>query len=64
MVKTLLANAVHMGSIPGSRISHGEGNGNPLEYFCLEKSHGQKNLAGYRPLGHKESDMTEHIGTI
>ena len=35
MVKTLLANAVHMGSIPGSRISHGEGNGNPLQYSCL-----------------------------
>ena len=23
------------------------------------KSHGQKNLAGYSPWGHKESDMTE-----
>ena len=25
-----------MGSIPGSGRSHGEGNGYPLEYFCLE----------------------------
>ena len=23
------------------------------------KFHGQRNLAGYRPWGHKESDMTE-----
>ena len=23
------------------------------------ESHGQRNLAGYSPLGHKESDMTE-----
>ena len=60
MVKTLLANAVHMGSIPGSRISHGEGNGNPLQYFCLEKSHGQSSLSGYSPWGLKELDMIEH----
>ena len=25
-----------MGSIPGSGISPGEGNGNPLQYSCLE----------------------------
>ena len=25
-----------VGSIPGSGISHGEGNGNPLQYSCLE----------------------------
>ena len=24
------------GSIPGSRRSPGEGNGNPLQYYCLE----------------------------
>ena len=24
------------GSIPGSGRSHGEGNGNPLQYSCLE----------------------------
>ena len=32
-------NACHMGdlgSIPGSGISPGEGNGNPLQYPCLE----------------------------
>ena len=26
-----------MGSIPGSGRSPGEGNGNPLQYSCLEK---------------------------
>ena len=25
-----------MGSVPGSGRSPGEGNGNPLQYFCLE----------------------------
>ena len=27
--------------------------------FLLEKSHGQRSLAGYSPRGFKESDMTE-----
>ena len=26
---------------------------NPFQYSCLEKSHGQRSLAGYRPWGHK-----------
>ena len=33
--------------------------------FLLGESHGQRSLAGYRPLGHKELDrteMTEHAG--
>ena len=29
------ANAGDVGSIPGSGRSHGEGKGNPLQYFCL-----------------------------
>ena len=29
-------NKVDLGSIPGSGISPGEGNGNPLQYSCLE----------------------------
>ena len=37
------------GSIPGLGKSPGEGNGNPLHYSCLEKSHGQRSLAGYTP---------------
>ena len=45
--------------IPGSGRSPGEGNGYPLQHFCLGKSHGQRSVAGYSPWGHKESDMTE-----
>ena len=37
--------------IPGSGRSPKEGNGNPLQYSCLEKSHGQRNLAGYKSMG-------------
>ena len=36
MVKNPSANAGDMGSIPGSRRSPGEGNGNPLPSSCLE----------------------------
>ena len=43
--------------------SPGEGNGNPLQYSCLENPHGQRNLAGYRPLDSKESDTTERLST-
>ena len=30
----------------------GEGNGNPLQYACSEKSCGQRSLVGYSPWGH------------
>ena len=36
VVKNLPANAGDMGLIPGSGRSPGEGNGNPLQYSCLE----------------------------
>ena len=35
-VKASACNAGDLGSIPGSGISPGEGNGNPLQYSCLE----------------------------
>ena len=54
-------NAGDPGSIPGSGRSPGEGNGNPLQYSCLEKSHGWRNLVGFSPWGHKESDTTERL---
>ena len=38
MVKHLPANAGDPGSIPGLGRSPGEGNGNPLQYSCLENS--------------------------
>ena len=49
VVKNLPANTGDEGSIPGSGRSPGEGNGNPLQYFCLEKFHEQKILVGYSP---------------
>ena len=36
-VKNLPANAGDTGLIPGSGRSTGRGNGNPLQYSCLEK---------------------------
>ena len=39
----------------------GEGSGNPLQYSCLEKSHGWRSLVGCSPWGHKESDTTEQL---
>ena len=36
MVKHLAYNAGDLGSIPGSGRSSGKGNGNPLQYSCLE----------------------------
>ena len=33
----------------------------PTPVFLPEKSQGQRNLAGYRPWGHKESDRTEQL---
>ena len=49
------------GSIPGLGKSPEEGNGNPLQYSCLEKSHGQQSLVGYSPWGRKELDTTERL---
>ena len=48
-----------MGLIPGSGGSPGVGNGNLLQYSCLENTQGQRSLVGYSPRGCKESDMTE-----
>ena len=59
--KVSVYNAGDLGSIPGLGRSPGEGNGNPLQYYCLEKSHGQRSLVGYSPWGHIESDTTERL---
>ena len=56
-------NVGDLGSIPGSGRSPGEGNGNPLQYSCLENLHGQRSLAAYSPWGHRESDTTEWLST-
>ena len=41
----------------------GEGNGNPLQYSCLENPHKQWSLVGHSPWYHKELDMTERLST-
>ena len=53
-------NAGKPGSIPESGRSPGGGNGNPLHYSCLEKSHGQRSLVGYIPWV-AESDTIEQL---
>ena len=41
--------------------SFGEGNGNPFQCSCLEKSHGRRSLVSCSPWGRRESDMTEQL---
>ena len=60
VVKNLPANAGDTGLIPGS----GGGNSNPHPIFFPGKSHGQRNLEGYNPWGHKELDTTEHKAAL
>ena len=57
MVKKPPANAGDMGLIPGLGRPPGEGNGNPLQYFCMENPL-DRGPAGYSPCGCKESNMT------
>ena len=63
-VKNLPANANaedvrDLGSIPGWRRFPGEGNGNLLQYSCLEITMDRGAWPGYSPWGRKELDMTE-----
>ena len=47
------------GLIPGKGRSPRGGQGNPLQYSCLENPHGQRSLMGYGPQSCKESDRPE-----
>ena len=49
------------GSIPGSGRSPGEGNGNPLQYACLENSMDGGAWWATVHGGHKVSDTTERL---
>ena len=65
--KKSAANA-DLGLTLGSGRSSGEGNGYPLQYSCLRKSHGQRRVAGYSPWGHKSwirlGDSTTTVSLI
>ena len=50
-------NAGDAGLIPGLGRSPGEGNGNPLQYSCLENPM-ERSLASYSPWGRK---TVEHV---
>ena len=52
VVKNPPAKAGDVDSIPGLGRSPGGGNGNPLQYFCLED---------YSPWDHKELDTIEQV---
>ena len=49
------------GSIPGLGRSPGEGNGNPLQYSCLENSMDQGAWWAIGPWGHKELCTAEQL---
>ena len=60
------------GSIPGSGRSSGEGNGNPLQYSCLENLMDGKEPAGLQSMGsvlassvqQSESIIQIHVSTL
>ena len=62
VVKNTPDNAGDPSSIPGSGRSPEEGNGNPLQYSCLEKSHKQRSQEGYSLWGRRvwHNWTTEH----
>ena len=49
--KNLPANVGHLGSIPGSGRSPGEGNGIPLQYSYLQNFK-ERGVWGYKRVGH------------
>ena len=58
--KESACSADDLGSIPGLGRFPGEGNGNPLQYSCLQNSMDRGAWqAVYSPWGRKESGMTE-----
>ena len=64
VAKYPLANTGHAGdtgSVPGSGRSPGGGNGNPLQYSCLENPMDREAWWANSLKGPKELDMTERL---
>ena len=57
--KASVYNVGDPGSCPGLGRSPGEGNGNPLQYYCLENR-----LVSYSLWACKESDTTERLHSL
>ena len=55
------AHAEDKDSVPWQGRSPGGGNGNPLQYSCLEYSM-ERSLGGYSPWGCKAADTTQPLG--
>ena len=63
-VKNLPANTRNASLIPGSGTSPGVGNGNPLQYSCLENSMDRGAWRGASPQGSQKSQtqLSTHTG--
>ena len=61
VVKNLPAREGDAGSIPGLGRFPGGGNGNPLQYSCLENFMDRRAWRATVHEGNKESDMTEQL---
>ena len=62
--KESTCNSGDLGSIPGSGSSPGEGNGNPLQYSCLENPIDKGAWEGYGPWGGKKIDTTDRLSLM
>ena len=62
--KESICNAGDLGSIPGSKRSPGEGNGNPPPVFLSGEFHGQRSLAGYSPWDSIELVSFNSLNTV
>ena len=60
-VKASARNVGDLGSIPGSGRFPGKGNGNPLQYSCLENPMDGGAWRATVHGGRKESDITEQL---
>ena len=62
MAKESACNAGDLGSIPGLGRSPGGGNGNPLQYSCLENSMGRR---AWKPTAYgvakSKTQLNEHL---